>query len=491
MTTDPRDRLAMHVDFALLQRVLPGWLAGKRWFGAKSRVIASVEVIDYAVLSTSAAILFVLVHFAEGESDTYQVPITLPGSQPDEQHLPLRDAVDDEDFRQALLGIIEREGTLAVGELGALKGRRSAQFAPLPGRHTLLARVSRAEQSNTNILYGDQMILKLFRRLQPGENPDVEIGRFLTDIAHFPHIPRFFGEITLSRPGGEPTSIAMLQELVPNRGDGWQWTLDALARFYAATNPDPSSFCEAATLLGRRTAEMHLALATETTDEAFRAEPITTIAIASEARRIRDQIGLALETLQRALPSLQSDAARYAATILDRRDALLATVDAIVSHLPSGELLRIHGDYHLGQVLRTLDDFVILDFEGEPARTLAERRKKQSPLKDVAGMLRSFSYAAWVALERHRIIQPDRPASYEVWSQAVSIRFLATYRKTIATRSNLLPDEPLAATLLNAYILEKASYELVYELNNRPEWVRIPLAALVTLSEPNALTHRR
>ena len=236
---------------------------------------------------------------------------------------------------------------------------------------------------------------------------------------------------------------------------------------------------------------MHLALATETTDEAFRAEPITTIVIASEARRIHDQICLALDTLQKALPSLQPDAARDAATILKRRATLLATADAIVTHPPSGKLLRIHGDYHLGQVLRSKDDFVLLDFEGEPARTLAERRRKQSPLKDVAGMLRSFSYAAWVALEHQRILQPDSKASHDVWGQAVSTSFLATYRKTIATRSDLLPDEPLATTLLNAYILEKALYELRYELNNRPEWVRIPLAALVTLLEPDAPPNRR
>ena len=491
MSIDPLDRLANLVDVASLQRAFPDWLASKRWFGAKSRIIASVEVIDYALLSAGTAILFVMIHFAEGEPDTYQVPITLPVSQSDMQDLPLRDAIDDEVFRQALLGIIEQGGTLAVGAHGALEGRRSALFATMPRPHSLPARVSLAEQSNTNILYGDQMILKLFRRLQPGENPDVEIGRFLTDIAHFPHIPRFLGEITLSRPGVEPTSLAMLQELVANQGDGWQWTLDALAEYYASNNPDPSPYCEAAALLGRRTAEMHLALATETTDEAFRAEPFTTIDIAAEARRIRDQISLPLEALQKALPSLQAAAARDAATILNRRAALLATVDAILIHPPSGKLLRIHGDYHLGQVLRTQDDFVILDFEGEPARTLAERRRKQSPLKDVAGMLRSFSYAAWVALGHHRILQPDSNASHEVWSHTVSTSFLATYCKTIATRSELLPDEPLATTLLNAYILEKASYELLYELNNRPEWVRIPLAALVALSEPDALTNRR
>lgn len=491
MPIDPRDRFAKFVNVESIQQALPGWLVGKRWFGAKSRAIAAVEVVDYAAISASAAILFVLVRFAEGEPDTYQVPIAIFESQQNRQDSALPDAVDDEDFRQALLRLIEERHSIPVGDDGTLQGRRSSMLALIRGTQSLPSRVSAAEQSNTNILYGDQMILKLFRRLQPGENPDVEIGRFLTDVAHFPHIPRFLGEITLSRPGVEPTSLAMLQELVPNQGDGWQWTLNTLATYSEASTPDASPYLEAAALLGRRTAELHLALATETTDQAFHAESLTTIAVAEEARRIRVQMQRALDTLRRSLASLHGDTAQMAATILSRQQTLLARADTILHHPPSGKLLRIHGDYHLGQLLRTQDDFVILDFEGEPARTLAERRTKQSPLKDVAGMLRSFAYAARVGLERHTLVHPDGKPRIEPlliqWQHEVSTTFLAAYRMAVSALPGLLPDEPLATALLNAYLLEKAAYELLYESNSRPDWVRIPLAGLLTLSAPDAL----
>lgn len=486
MPIDLNSRFAKLLDVGLLQRELPAWLLGKRWFGAKSSTIASVKILDWAAFSDSSGILFVLVHYAEDEPDTYQIPLLLSQDGQDKQSLLLCDAVDDEDFRQSLLRMVHDDASHPVADRGTLQGRRSTLFATLRGNESLSARVSSAEQSNTNILFGDRMILKLFRRLQPGENPDVEIGRFLTDVAHFPHIPRILGEITLSRPGAEPTSCAMLKELVRNEGDGWQWTLAALAHETEAATPDPTAYLEAVALLGRRTAEMHLALATETSDEAFRAEPLTAIAITEEIRRIREQLHRALEALQRLLPSLNDDAAKDAATVLSRRESLLEKAERIVTYSPSGKRIRIHGDYHLGQVLRTKDDFVLLDFEGEPARSLVERRRKQNPLKDVAGMLRSFSYAAWVGLEHHTTVRPRSGPSPEEWQQAVSTSFLAAYRETVGARPDLLPDEPLAASLLNAYLLEKASYELLYELNNRPDWVRIPLAGLMAMSEPDA-----
>ena len=472
---------------ASLLSSIPEWLQHQRWFGAKTRAIGSVEIVDWAAISKAAVIAFVRVNYAEGEPDTYQLPLAVSARG----NLILSDAVEDEDFRQALLRIIESDASLAIGIDASITGRHSGLFAITRGPQNLTARVSSAEQSNTNILYDDRMILKLFRRLQPGENPDVEIGRFLTEVANFPHIPRFLGEITLSQPGEEPTSLAMLQELVPNQGDGWQWTLNSLATYYAAQTPDTASYLKAATLLGRRTAEMHLALATETTDEAFRAEPLTSIGIAEEAKRIREQINRALDTLQQALPTLTGEIALDASSLLSRRPFLQAQADAILSQQSSGKLIRIHGDYHLGQVLRTQDDFVLLDFEGEPARSLAERRRKQSPLKDVAGMLRSFAYAAAAGLQQHKTVHPEGNLSPEPWCSTVSTAFLTAYLQTVTTRPGLLPNEPLATALLNTYILEKASYELVYELNNRPTWVRIPLAGLLALSRTAALPDGR
>ncbi len=393
---------------------------------------------------------------------------------------------------------------------GTLSAYKSAAFDEIRGTQYLPARTGSAEQSNTNFLYGQTVLMKLFRRLQVGQNPDVEIGRFLTEVAHFPRIAPFLGELTLTDPKGQTTVTAMLQGLVKNEGDGWQWTLEELGRYYesAATCPAPRDqgrlprfgdegeipdeaheraglYLTAAALLGQRTAEMHLALATQTDDPAFRAEPFTADDLAIDARRIDAQINLTLNALRSGMQNLKDLTADDAATILSRRIELFARAHAIASAEPSGQRIRIHGDYHLGQVLRAKNDFVILDFEGEPARSLEERRRKQCPLKDVAGMLRSFSYAAYSGLDQYTQRHPDSARSLEpwarLWQNAVSIAFLRAYRETMESRPGLLPETAQAESLLNAYLLEKALYELLYELNNRPAWVRIPLTGILAL----------
>jgi maltose alpha-D-glucosyltransferase/alpha-amylase len=392
----------------------------------------------------------------------------------------------------------------------------------------LPSRVGSAEQSNTSLLYDGQLILKLFRRLQPGENPDVEIGRFLTEVARFPRIAPFLGEIALTASNGEKTTVAMLQGLVDNQGDGWQWFLDRLTGFFASVAglpappaaPQPSflnsrgpqgealqyagSALQAAALLGRRTAEMHLALATPTSDPAFAAEPFTQEDLARDAHRIVDQVTSTLEALKIKLSTLKDLAADDAGLLLSRRINLFARANAITSSAAGGQRIRIHGDYHLGQTLRTgngsegqssepgmdTGDFVLLDFEGEPARLLAERRQKQSPLKDVAGMIRSLSYAAYSGLDQFLNSHPELtrgPGSESLtawailWQNSASSEFLRAYRETIAANPALLPSPQESQALLAAYMLEKALYELLYELNNRPSWLRIPLAGILAL----------
>ncbi len=394
-------------------------------------------------------------------------------------------------------------------------GYKSTEFEAARGSIALKGRTGSAEQSNTNFLYGDKLLMKMFRRLQVGENPDVEIGRFLTEVAHFPRIAPFLGEITLSDQGGHRTTLAMLQGLVANEGDGWQWTLDELARFYesAATCLPPKDqgsaptlggrnhipaeareraglYLEASALLGRRTAEMHLALATQTQDEAFRAEPFSSSDLDFDAKRIDAQINNTLDALKVGMSSLKNEVADDAATILSRRIELFARAHAITSAGASGKRIRIHGDYHLGQVLRAKNDFVLLDFEGEPARTLEERRRKQCPLKDVAGMLRSFSYAAWSGLDQYVQRHPDSERTLEpwarLWENAASTAFLEAYRQAMSADGDILPMQVQADALLSAYLLEKALYELLYELNNRPAWVRIPLAGILALPRATA-----
>jgi maltose alpha-D-glucosyltransferase/alpha-amylase len=392
----------------------------------------------------------------------------------------------------------------------------------------LPSRVGSAEQSNTSLLYGKQLILKIFRRLQPGENPDVEIGRFLTEVARFPRIAPFLGEIALTASNGEKTTIAMLQGLVENQGDGWQWFQDRLSGFFATVaalpappEAPPPSFLsnrtpqgegvqyagpalQAAALLGRRSAEMHLALATPTNDPVFAAEPFTPEDLARDAQRIDAQITSTLEALKIKLSTLKDLTADDAGLLLSRRIDLFARANAITSSAAGGQRIRIHGDYHLGQTLRTgngpegqspepgtdTGDFVLLDFEGEPARPLAERRHKQSPLKDVAGMIRSLSYAAYSGLDRFLNSNPELTRGHGaesltawaiLWQNSTSSEFLRTYRETIAANPTLLPPPQESQALLAAYMLEKALYELLYELNNRPSWLRIPLAGILAL----------
>jgi maltose alpha-D-glucosyltransferase/alpha-amylase len=419
-----------------------------------------------------------------------------------------------------------RESPLS-GDAAARAGRLDARASKALAESGLLqlqpSRVSSAEQSNTSIVYGARMILKLFRRLQPGENPDVEIGRFLTEVASFPRIAPFLGEIAVTSVSGEKTTVAMLQGLVANQGDGWQWFLEQIAGFFASVAdlpappeaPGPSFLndrkplrealehaspsLEAAALLGRRTAEMHLALAIPTSDPAFAAEPFTAEDLDRDAHRINAQIASTLEALKIKISTLKDQVADDAALLLSRRIQLFARASSIAAQTAGGQRIRIHGDFHLGQTLRTGNafqepgtdsgDFVLLDFEGEPARPLAERREKQSPLKDVAGMIRSLSYAAYSGLDQFHAANPEfaRGRSEKVtawavlWQNSTSSQFLRAYREAIAANPALLPSAPQCQALLGAYLLEKALYELLYELNNRPTWLRIPLAGILAL----------
>jgi maltose alpha-D-glucosyltransferase / alpha-amylase len=411
-------------------------------------------------------------------------------------------------------------------ESARLEARGSSAFAHPQAELDLASRVGSAEQSNTSILYGDKLILKLFRRLQPGENPDVEIGRFLTEESRFTRIPPFLGAISLATAAGERTTIAMLQGLVANKGDGWQWFLEQLAEFFASVaglappqqaptasflNDDqlpPAAIdlagpsMRAATLLGRRTAEMHLALATGEDNPGFAPEPFAQEDLVADAQRIDAQITSTLEALKSKLSTLHDATADQAALLVSRRIDLFTRANAIASVAAAGLRTRIHGDYHLGQTLRTeagsdttnaagVDgDFVVLDFEGEPARPLGERRRKQSPLKDVAGMIRSLSYAAYSGLDQYTS-SDSKPAGTNAvdnlqawaifWQDSASSEFLRAYRATIAANPALLPSNQQSQALLKAYLLEKALYELLYELNNRPAWLIIPLAGILAL----------
>ncbi|SDF52824.1 maltose alpha-D-glucosyltransferase [Terriglobus roseus] len=475
----------------LQETFLPKFLLTQRWFGAKSRTIKAVHIVGSVPLQRfDAAILILGIDYMEGNSDTYTLPVAyLSGERVDSLRAEspqsiiasaqmgiaangaLVDGLFIEEVRQELLRIIGTEQTLVTDGQGILTGKRSSAFASLRGPdENIPSRRTSAEQSNSSLLYGAAFILKLFRRLQPGENPDAEIGRFLTETAHFQHIAPFAGELLYTPEDGETTTLGLLQGLVANEGDGWEWTLSQIRQ-----SSNGSSYTDAIRLLGQRTGEMHGALATPTDNPAFAVETTNAAALDRDAARLESQITIAIDAFKTSFAKLSDALLPAVATLISRRDDMLALAESL-RHIPPAEAgirTRIHGDYHLGQVLRTKDDFVLLDFEGEPARSLEERRMKQSPLRDVAGMLRSFSYAAAAGFGTPPSAQRDE------WEHAAAGAFLEGYRQ--GTGSLPHPSTEVEAILLRAYLLEKALYEIIYEVNNRPDWIAIPLAGILGL----------
>jgi maltose alpha-D-glucosyltransferase/alpha-amylase len=510
---------------ARVESLLPAYIVRQRWFGGKSKPIQFAQVISSTQIGNADAVIaLVKIVFKDSSSDLYQLPLTLvPETQAaalkssaphtiiatlnqGEQPMVLLDATANPAFRSALLRMIVGTGSAKKTELVASHAAtlNPATFTNLPSR------VGLVEQSNTSILYDEHAILKLFRRLPSGINPDVEISRFLTDVAHFDHIPAYLGDLHRA---SDDTTIAFLQTFAPNEGDGWAWTLDELSRFYesVANCPPPhhiplptlahpaiptdelrehaAIYIDAARLLGQRTAQLHLALATPSDNTAFTPESTSASNLAEDRNRIDEQLTSTIHALESALPNLPPDTAALASKLLASRDHLSARAQALTgdpSHF--GQRIRIHGDYHLGQLLRARTDFLIVDFEGEPAKPLEARRQKQSPLRDVAGMLRSFSYAARSALITFSQRYPEKYPTLELWAtaweNAAANSFLAGYKQTLAPNPSLIPDPTNADTMLSALLLEKALYELLYELNNRPTWLSIPLNGLLTLTQP-------
>ncbi len=482
------------VGAQLLQEAfLPKYMAAQRWFGAKSRHINHVNIQDSIVLdSSNGALLVVEVQYAEGASDTYTLPLAV---RPADAEYPaeaviarlqqtgfegvLLDGLALEGIRDLFLSAIETGVSQQTRRGGLIKGLTSTIFAAVRGEGVLQSRRGSAEQSNSSLLYGDRLILKLFRRLQPGENPDAEIGRFLTDVAHFKHIAPFAGEILYTPQNGEETTVGLLQGLVANEGDGWTWTLRQIEQLKSGNIAAREIYLQNARLLGIRTGEMHRGLATPTDNAAFSAETTTAEALQSDADRLESQITAALQSVRERIATLPGDLLTPAATLIAQRDHL-RRVAATLRTLPAdkaGLRLRIHGDYHLGQVLRTKDDFVLLDFEGEPARSLAERRAKQSPFRDVAGMLRSFSYAGVAGFG------PEQEAAEarRTWEKEAAEAFTEGYSEAFGADVTVAGDAEISRQQMAAYLLEKSLYELMYELNNRPAWVALPLFGILDL----------
>ena len=416
-----------------------------RWFGGKSRGIRATQVVDRVFWADDAALCLVEVNYADGPPDTYV----------------LADRLDDPAVPRAVLRQFSG-AQFATDAGGALFFRPTHLFDSIPLETTEPIALMRGEQSNTSIRYGDALILKLFRRLQFGPNPDVEVGRFLTEQSQFRGTPAVVGSLDYLSPDGQQASLALLQRFEPNRGDAWTTTLHRLRAVLDGESLAES--VDAVARLGQTTAELHLALASGSGD--FSAERIDARDLEVWRQAIHDEVRTAADALAQR-------------TIAVETRVLLLRADGIAS-LYGALKTRHHGDYHLGQVLERDDgSFAIIDFEGEPSKPLPQRREKRSPLRDVAGMLRSFDYARNAALRAVDPSDPLRTRKADQWYQAARQAFLKTYQRTIQQgRPELLPRE--IAPPLAALELEKAAYEVLYELNNRPDWLPIPLAALTS-----------
>ena len=363
------------------------------------------------------------------------------------------------------------------------------------------------------MIFGERLMLKVFRRLEEGVNPELEVGRFLTEKTMFSQIAPLAGSLEYRRGKGEPVSIAILQGYVPNQGDAWQFTLNTIAHYFngpelvglqpptlprsvlEASRQEPGEiatrtiggYLESARLLGRRTAELHAALSSDPTDPAFAPERISPLDQRSIYQSLSGLSLRATELLRSQLNKLPAEAREEARKVLELESRIAYTLKSFLARRLNTTRIRVHGDYHLGQVLYTGHDFVIIDFEGEPTRSLYERRLKRLAMRDVAGMLRSFSYASQAALRSQEITSerlPELLGWARFWVDSVSAVFLKSYLATAGTASWVPQNQEDLELQLTTMLLEKALYELRYELNVRPDWVRIPLRGILDLVTP-------
>jgi maltose alpha-D-glucosyltransferase/alpha-amylase len=509
-----RSGLARRLRTQLEERIVPQYIADQRWFASKGYPITSTRLLDHTERQDPLPRWFAGIYSVEthGVTDRYFVPLAIAFEDTEEARWRrlqpaalarvrqqatvgvLADACGDDAFARAIIDAIGASAELPT-QSGRVRFTPTALFKELRGDPAveLAVNPTGAQTSNTTLRIGDAFFLKVYRRLQPGLNPELEIGRYLTEVARFPNIVPVAGAAEYTDDHSAVFTMALLQAFVTNQGDGWTYTVDYLARFLEDRRSGVPMLDDAHGLylslvrtLAIRTGELHRALARATDDPAFTAEPITPEDVSGWAAAARATAESTLTLLSDRLAQLPPAAAAEAQALLGRRERLLQRIDNCVAAVPRGLKSRRHGDYHLAQVLLKRNDFIIVDFEGEPGRTLAERRAKHSPLTDVAGMLRSFAYARHAALERAALQAGDDYGRWEpqlhAWEQEVRRAFLTCYDE-VASSAGLYESLRDATPLLTLFEIDKALYELRYELGNRPDWARIPLHSLLGLTE--------
>jgi maltose alpha-D-glucosyltransferase/alpha-amylase len=519
------------------RQALVPFLQRQRWFGGKARQVSSARLADWTTIRRGAHPAFLAIveaHYAGGASERYVLPLAMSsGHEADaiERQHPgavlarisgarkglLYDGLFDDGTCTTLLATMQegRELRMKSGLLRATNLALTADRAPADAILPVIR--GGADQSNTSVMFDQQLVLKMFRRIEAGPNPDVEITGFLT-ARGFARVPALAGAIDYHRPGDDAASVVMLQRYVWNQGNGWHVTMEELGRYLerAAASAPPtlpatdarawlwsgaseppagvvesvSTYLATAEILGRRTGELHVELAAGI-DPAFAPEPFSSDEIVRAAGAMRQHADEQFALLRQSLPRLDERRRDLAEQVLARAGAIRNSFEGLSDVADGGRRIRCHGDYHLGQVLVTEGDVAILDFEGEPARPLPERRAKWSPLRDVAGMLRSFAYAAMTGLTAATLTRPEDTERLQPWAEFweawVSATYLRAYLAATAGAGILPARQGALEALLHGFVVDKAVYELGYELNNRPDWVHVPLSGLLRLgSEPPA-----
>jgi maltose alpha-D-glucosyltransferase / alpha-amylase len=494
--------------------ILPRFLTNCRWFGGKGRSISSVNIQDLIPSPDDSewSVLFLDVSYTEGPAETYFLPLAMAYGQegidlefqapsaivnswifekPNETVTSvLYDAVYHSGFRAHLIKLVSTGGTWS-SPLGTLTGQaRVGAFVNFQNVEEHVSHVLKVEQSNTALVYPGRFFFKLIRRLEMGENPELEILRFLNEKTTFRNSPSFEAALVYTNSSQASISVGIVEGLVAHQQGAWEYSLGLARGFLTGLLKSSLQQVEMepalvfARLLGKRTAELHLALASGSQDHGFSPEPFSLAYQVSLSKNMRAQAHRIFADLDKKQHQLPLEIREMAPRILALLSSVLEAYSGLEEHIIPTHRIRVHGDYHLGQVLFTGQDVCILDFEGEPMRSLSERKQKLSPWKDVAGMIRSFHYAIHSArpdtndfsyLERERLGQAT-----EAWLESMTKEFLQVYLAS-AGATVFIPSEPDRRILLRAYLMEKAIYELDYELNNRPDWAHIPMSGILNL----------
>jgi len=502
------------------RELMPRFMLRQRWYAAKGEPLERATLGAHSMLEDGASHWLLALIDTQGpaEPERYFAPLVIAFEDHDEERtralMPvavtkvrqqatmgvLADAMGDEPFCRAMVTAIgaRRE---TPGDGGVVRFVPTEAYKTVIGdalqEATPLQRLTTS--SNSISLLGERIFLKAYRRLHAGVNPELEMGSFLTDVAKYGHSVPVAGSVEFHAKDGTVWALALLQAQVKNQGDAWDFTVDQLARLLESVRSDDTvlqagmeAMAERVTVLARRVAELHVALAQPHGLPAFDPEPIQSDDLANWSSAVRGELDHTLNLLVQRRATLSEPLADLASRVASTREALDARIARAASIAPGGVKTRLHGDLHLQQVLIAEDDFLIIDFEGEPQRPLAQRRAKHSALRDVAGMLRSFDYARHTALHQTaqgNIELEQLTLAARRWERFVNQAFLDAYREVVVA-GGLYANEAAfveAIALLDLFELEKALYELRYELDNRPDWVAVPLTGIAVLagSEPD------